>query len=110
MPGGDLAAKKRCTPFIVVPILLLLVLHVYADRSSVTTTPAVPAAVTTSLTLSPVPSPLAHAATLPAHVTSGTATTGTFATREIPVNISAAHATGNLNSASSPPDADTFPG
>ena len=102
--------KKRCTPFIIFPILLLLVLHVYADRSSVTNTTAVPAAVTTSITLSPVPSPPAHAAMLPAHVTAGTATTGTFATSEIPVNISAAHATGNLSIASSPPDADTFPG
>lgn len=100
--------KKRCTPFIIFPILL--VLHVYADRSSVTNTTAVPAAVNTTLTLSPVPSPLANAATLPANVTAGTATTGTFATSEIPVNISAAHATGNLSSASSPPDADTFPG
>lgn len=107
----DLTVKKRCMPFIIFPILLLLVMHVYADSSNVTNTTLVPATAETTLTTIPVSpvnttaSPAFANATPVSVTTNATLPTETTATA-MSTSTTGAPSTGNLSVASSPLGAD----
>jgi len=102
--------KKRCTPFVIFPILLLLVLHVYADNSTMTNTTTVPAAANTTLATVPVYPVNTTATPVFANTTSLPATTNSSVPLETtvaaPTAAAGAPSTGNLSVASSPPGAD----